>query len=110
MSAPSPNPNPTPTPPAPQGDLRDGLGKALGAAGALIFCAPAHQYSVDFFWAQIAPFGVFMSYQLWSVLWLLCVFCILYMSIRYGWMLIISLITHFFTTIVVRLSLPRRRG
>lgn len=90
--------------------LRDGLGLALGFIGALLWTLRVHEQTVGLFWSQLSPLMPWGNYALWSLVWAGCVFFLILSAIRFGFALVVSMLTNGLSLLIVRLTLPKKRG
>ncbi|WP_086930212.1 hypothetical protein [Agarilytica rhodophyticola] len=87
--------------------LSNALGKILGIIVGLLYTKPIYELTLDYFIAQISGL-LSLGYVMWSFIWLVLVFLAVVTLTRCTIVMLITFFAHFFTGLLVRLSLPRR--
>ena len=92
----------------PSRPVTDALAMALGFISAVLFTAPAFDFSLSYFMTQAEPLLNWVGYELSGYLWLLCVFIGIWTLTRFSVVVILTGLNNLKTYLLVRLSLSRR--
>ena len=91
-----------------QKPFSNALGMICGVVVGALYSVPLHRLTLDYFMQQIEPVIYSLGYQVWSTIWLVILFIAIVTTVRCAIVTVVTLVSHIFTSLIVRLSLPRQ--